>query len=153
MKIITCKEAIEQGLKYYFTGEPCVNGHTDRRLVSNFGCVPCSYARTKKTRHKYYEKAKVRSKKHYQDNKEIYNQRSQKRYNLYRYDGDWIAKKKHSKERRKQQQKYNTLFLADIYIKSVIIEYSKTIKGKDIPDWMLKLKRAGMMLRRKYYET
>jgi hypothetical protein len=41
----TRKEAKEQGLKWYFTGKPCVNGHVEPRLVSNFGCKTCLYKR------------------------------------------------------------------------------------------------------------
>jgi len=41
MDIITRKQALELGLKRYFTGEPCKNGHVDERFVSNFRCYTC----------------------------------------------------------------------------------------------------------------
>lgn len=37
----TRAEAIEKGLKFYFTGEPCRNGHVARRNTSNQICVSC----------------------------------------------------------------------------------------------------------------
>ena len=39
--IITNKEANEQGLKFYFTGKPCKNGHIAERQVSNRSCCMC----------------------------------------------------------------------------------------------------------------
>ena len=41
MKIITRKNAIHQGLKFYFTGKPCKHGHTDKRRVPHGACVVC----------------------------------------------------------------------------------------------------------------
>ena len=42
MEIISRKEAKEKGLKRYFTGKPCPNGHISERLVSNHGCIRCN---------------------------------------------------------------------------------------------------------------
>jgi len=36
--------AKERGLKRFFTGSECVNGHVADRLVSNGNCVDCYYA-------------------------------------------------------------------------------------------------------------
>ena len=41
MEIITRQEAIEQGLKRFFTGEPCCNGHVCERYCSNGLCFEC----------------------------------------------------------------------------------------------------------------
>lgn len=40
--IMTRAEACTQGLKRYFTGQPCKYGHTAERLVSNLTCIECS---------------------------------------------------------------------------------------------------------------
>jgi predicted Fe-S protein YdhL (DUF1289 family) len=40
VEIITRKQAIEQGLKRYFTGKPCKRGHVDERYVTR-GCIAC----------------------------------------------------------------------------------------------------------------
>ena len=36
-------KAKEQGLKQFFTGTTCINGHVAERLVSNGNCVECYY--------------------------------------------------------------------------------------------------------------
>lgn len=65
MEILTRKQASDLGLKRYFNGIACANGHIADRLVSNATCVLC---------------AKARGAKHYQDNKEIYIDRAKKYY-------------------------------------------------------------------------
>jgi len=47
MGIISLKDAINLGLKSYFTGIPCVHGHVFARLVSNRSCLDCSKTRRK----------------------------------------------------------------------------------------------------------
>jgi 5-methylcytosine-specific restriction endonuclease McrA len=42
MKIITRVDARSAGLKRYFTGEKCHQGHVAERRVSDHGCVECS---------------------------------------------------------------------------------------------------------------
>jgi hypothetical protein len=44
LTVITRQEAIKQGLKHYFTGEPCKYGHVAQRQISNRGCQTCRYA-------------------------------------------------------------------------------------------------------------
>jgi hypothetical protein len=39
--VILRKDAIRLGLKRYFTGKPCCNGHIAERQTSNRGCVVC----------------------------------------------------------------------------------------------------------------
>ena len=48
MKIITRKEAKEKGLKRYFTGKACKNGHIAERLVCNKTCIDCERIRKAK---------------------------------------------------------------------------------------------------------
>jgi hypothetical protein len=45
MEIISRKEAKILGLKRYFTGKACVNGHITERTVSSEGCMECSRLR------------------------------------------------------------------------------------------------------------
>jgi hypothetical protein len=40
--IISRKDARSQGLKRYFTGDVCSNGHIDERFVSSGNCVQCT---------------------------------------------------------------------------------------------------------------
>lgn len=44
--VISYVDAKAKGLKRYFTGKPCKNGHLSERFVSNCGCAECAYART-----------------------------------------------------------------------------------------------------------
>jgi hypothetical protein len=41
MELITRKEAIAQGLRYYYTGVPCPKQHVSKRKVSNKNCFDC----------------------------------------------------------------------------------------------------------------
>lgn len=41
MDIITRQAAIEQGLRHYFTGKPCRNGHVSVRGVRKWNCLEC----------------------------------------------------------------------------------------------------------------
>ena len=45
MKVITRKEAKKNGLKRYFTGKTCKNGHIAERFVCNCECVECEKER------------------------------------------------------------------------------------------------------------
>jgi 5-methylcytosine-specific restriction endonuclease McrA len=41
MEVISRDEAIQQGLKYYFTGAACKHGHVSKRIVSSHACYEC----------------------------------------------------------------------------------------------------------------
>lgn len=41
MQITTRKEAIQQRVTRYYTGEPCANGHVAYRYTKNGGCSDC----------------------------------------------------------------------------------------------------------------
>lgn len=43
--IVTRAEAQAAGLKRYFTGAPCANGHVAERMTSTFACLKCKNAR------------------------------------------------------------------------------------------------------------
>lgn len=47
MELLTKQEAKQQGLKFYFTGKLCKNGHTSKRYVSGNHCVECSQLNSK----------------------------------------------------------------------------------------------------------
>ena len=48
MELISRREAMERGLRYYFTGKPCVNGHTVERYVKGGSCRKCACERSDK---------------------------------------------------------------------------------------------------------
>lgn len=81
MKIISRKEAKEQGFKKYFTGKPCARGHIAKRSLNNGSCVECRVdyyqenkgriaERDKSYRQENKEKVAERMKAYYQENKE-----------------------------------------------------------------------------------
>ena len=45
-QIVTREEALEQGLKHYYTGKPCKRGHYAERYTNCSTCVLCSYQKT-----------------------------------------------------------------------------------------------------------
>lgn len=56
-QIVTRKEAREKGLKKYFTGSICVNGHIAERLTISGSCFECCKENTRKMRLKIKENA------------------------------------------------------------------------------------------------
>lgn len=50
MRIVSRKEAKEEGLTRYFTGKPCPQGHVSERLVCNACCVKCVHLRNNKSK-------------------------------------------------------------------------------------------------------
>ena len=88
----TRKEAKAQGLKFYFTGEPCSRGHIALRIVKG-SCVDCrkedwTIDNEKRKGQPQTEAAKQAKKKYYANNKEQVIARAQSRpkesKNLYK---------------------------------------------------------------------
>lgn len=59
MKIITAREAFNNGLTRYFTGKECSQGHLAERMISNGSCVSCLNEKRKRSREDIYEATKV----------------------------------------------------------------------------------------------
>jgi hypothetical protein len=53
MKLITRKEAIEQGLRRFFTGKACLHGHIAERYASSNNCVICLITWSRRNHSKY----------------------------------------------------------------------------------------------------
>jgi hypothetical protein len=70
MKIITRKEAKEQGLTRYFTGKPCPQGHIVEKAVSNYTCVQCREQKARLWEKQNPEKIKKSKQKWSQQNPE-----------------------------------------------------------------------------------
>lgn len=75
MKLISRQEARDSGLKLFFTGRECKNGHTDQRRVSNSNCLLCEKMQNKR----YYdldpELHRARAEKWRMENPEKYSAR------------------------------------------------------------------------------
>lgn len=76
-KIITRSEAKDQGLKHYFTGNPCKRGHVDKRWTCGAKCFSCHYEDNPvkgfygKTPEQKKASSKVRARKWYEKNQAI----------------------------------------------------------------------------------
>jgi hypothetical protein len=80
MEVISRKDAKEQGLKVYYTGKPCKNGHFSERYASSTTCVDCSKAWAKSHKNEraeymkeYQERTSYKEyqKKYRTENKEV----------------------------------------------------------------------------------
>src|SRR5690349_9203470 len=80
MEIISAKAAKDAGLKHYFTGKPCKNGHIALRHVKGFNCVICQYERAKKWRSDNPERAKDMDRAWRDENRDTINKQSRDRY-------------------------------------------------------------------------
>ena len=67
------QKAKQNGLKHYFTGLPCKNGHIDKRQVSDGTCMACSREKEAKwkslNRGKYLERKAISNEKRKNKNK------------------------------------------------------------------------------------
>lgn len=101
MKIIARKDAKRVGLKRYFTGKPCREGHVAERQVCTGHCVVCNLARVNAE----YKKPKVRKRKkiynklHYWENKEEINQQCREYHAAHRKERSLQRKQRRSEIR------------------------------------------------------
>lgn len=58
MNIISRPDAVAQGLKRYFTGDPCRHGHVSSRYVNGRNCTACQQELVTRRRKEDPEKAK-----------------------------------------------------------------------------------------------
>jgi hypothetical protein len=80
-EIISRKNAKKLGLKKYFTGKPCKNGHTSERYTITGICTECQ-----KEKNKNADKSKIIRKNHdqtyYEKNKQRISERNKEKYKL-----------------------------------------------------------------------
>lgn len=79
MEFITCAEAKAKGLKHYFTGKPCKNGHTSERLTGARTCVDCRKEYAPAYYQENRESALARDKNYYAENRADILERQHKR--------------------------------------------------------------------------
>lgn len=68
--LISRKDAKLLGLKIYVSDNPCKNGHTGERYVSDSSCTICAKARAKARQTNRKEEVQLQAKKYYERNKE-----------------------------------------------------------------------------------
>ena len=86
--MISRKEAKEQGLTRYFSGQTCVHGHTDERLTSTGACITCATKYSKKWKIDNRDAKLVADKKYYSANKDLI-QEKQKDYRTSQKEHFW----------------------------------------------------------------
>lgn len=86
----TRSEARRLGVKFYFTGKPCKNGHMANRYASGAGCVPC---------------AKERQKRWIADNIDHVREHRNAAMREYRKDPEFYERQRES-DRRSQRKRY-----------------------------------------------
>ena len=103
-EIVKRSVALGLGLKHYYTGKPCPQGHLDFRRTISSSCVACSRDIAKRQREKHPEKTKEWWSKWYAKNNALVRLRRREDYNenpeyarAYR-----IAHREYYKERSKQ---------------------------------------------------
>lgn len=125
--VIRKKFAIEQGLKFYFTGKACVNGHISKRYTSNGSCYSCvteqaaAFHLKNKDRlnalsaKRYAEKREsilARTAKRRQEEKELFAKRAADYYlknkdRIRAYNSRWQAENK-ERARQRVRERYAT---------------------------------------------
>jgi 5-methylcytosine-specific restriction endonuclease McrA len=65
MIVISCKKARLRGLKFYFTGKPCKQGHLETRRVINSSCLICERDSSREYARAHAEQQRERSKTYY----------------------------------------------------------------------------------------
>lgn len=91
MEIITRQEAIAQGLRRYFTGEPCKRGHTAQMWTRSCVCVECN---------RIYKKAeRKRNPEHVRQRKRAWDSRNKERVASSRKERETEADRIKNRER------------------------------------------------------
>lgn len=65
VELISCAEALAKGLKRYFTGKSCRNGHVAERQVADGNCTECARSAARLFRQANPHKIKCYSKRYY----------------------------------------------------------------------------------------
>ena len=74
------QEALERGLKYFFTGKECRNGHLSVRQASNNTCLKCKHEHQRTYQLRHPEKANSHSRKYRAKNVEVVRAKDKVKY-------------------------------------------------------------------------
>jgi len=119
-QLISRSTAKERGIRYYFTGNPCGNGHISIRYASNGKCLRCQLvyevekhdeikARAKSYRKRNEEKIKESKRIYRKENRDLMNEKDRLYYQENResrleYQKDYYQR--HQEERIEYQKQY-----------------------------------------------
>jgi len=71
MQIIDKKTARSEGLKHYYTGKPCKQGHDSERYVNDGKCAQCVRDRVAKWKADDPERSKAVNRRYYYENRDV----------------------------------------------------------------------------------
>lgn len=77
------KEAIEREAKWYFSGQPCPEGHIDRRKTRNGGCAECNRTQDRVRYAKNLDKFRSKGRARYHRNKDRVAEKNRERTRLW----------------------------------------------------------------------
>lgn len=125
-QIISREEAERQGLKRFFTGEPCKHGHISERKTNDKSCVECNREKTKRHagataewREKNRGRNLAKMRERYENNKEEYKAKA-KKWNkanpekLAEAKREWRRSEKGLEQNRRDYQNNNEAYTARI---------------------------------------
>ncbi len=102
METISRKEALEKGLKFYFTGIPCKRDHVDIRYTSSACCKICRELATSKWQRDNKQKDKDNKKSYRKETKEKF----EPYYKKYREENKENIKEYHVKYYQENKEKH-----------------------------------------------
>lgn len=136
MEVISKTEAIEKGLKYYFTGLACAKGHLDKRTVSRMVCWTCHKLRVADWQKRNREKVKDYDKKYKEANLEKITKATKLRWAKWKIENP--EKVKISAKKTYEKTKH---------LKKFYLATRRAKKLKATPSW------ANKNLMKEIYET
>jgi hypothetical protein len=107
-------KAIQDGMQFYFTGNPCVRGHLAKRRTSNSKCIECNTVYNRQWHRNNPEKAKAISRRTYAKHIEAHRIRNNVRHHSRSLEerrasakkGYWNNIEKRREKSRKDARKY-----------------------------------------------
>lgn len=99
MKLINKDQAIDAGLKKYFTGVSCAHGHLSERYILGSGCIKCVTNRMAEKRARKCPEMAATKARHYRKNIEKYTA-----YNLEYTEKNKTKKSEYDSERYKERK-------------------------------------------------
>lgn len=91
--LLTRKQALEQGMKFYYSSKPCKYGHTSKRRTSNRRCIECYAVAAKK----WYEENKDKARESVRKYREKDSERAKVLARKYWKNGFYCAKRRAAK--------------------------------------------------------
>lgn len=109
MELITLSKARSEGLKFYFTGEPCLRGHISKRYTKKRCCVLC--VREDSLKRSKTERVKEQNKKYKQTKEYKKQQKKYKSTEEYKAKArEWVRKDRKNKieKYKERERRYNS---------------------------------------------